>query len=65
MTRPSKSTKEQNRAQFPFTSAIVDELRQAGFTECSVAFASENGKTIGKELPQGVQPVIQPRKKEK
>jgi hypothetical protein len=63
MTRNSKLSKEQNRAQFPFTSAIVDELREAGFTDCTVAFATENGNTIGKELPQGVQPVIQKRKK--
>jgi hypothetical protein len=53
-----QSSKDKNRAQFPFTSSIVDELREAGFGDVTVAFAEENGKRIGKPLPEGVQPVL-------
>jgi len=48
---------EANRAQMPFTSSIVDDLRAEGF-QPTVKFAQENGQTVGKASPAGVVPVL-------
>lgn len=44
------SAKDKNRAAFPFTSRVVDELREAFGPEVKVLWASENGAEIGRRI---------------
>lgn len=44
----SESSKDKNRAAFPFAGRVVDELREAFGTSVKVLWASENGAEIGR-----------------
>ncbi len=62
--RNSDGNKADNRASFPFTASVVDELREIFGPGVRVQWAEENGKTIGTRGPEGVQPnLIKTRQK--
>lgn len=53
------SNKEKNRAAFPETASMVDELREVFGDGVTLVWAEENGRTIGNKGPDGVQPIIE------
>lgn len=59
----SEEQSARNRALFPETARFVDDMRAAFGPAVALEFVEENGRTIGKPGPAGVQPVIEkPRK---
>lgn len=51
-----------NRAAFPETARMVDELRAVFGPGVALIWAEENGQTIGKKGPDGVVPTIEKNK---
>ena len=48
------STADDNRAAFPETARIVDELRDIFGPGVKLIWDQENGREIGKKMPEGV-----------
>ncbi len=48
------SEKDNNRAAFPATAALVDELRGIFGADVKLEWAKENGRTIGNKGADGV-----------
>ncbi|MDP1925752.1 MAG: hypothetical protein Q8K57_13340 [Thiobacillus sp.] len=48
------SEKDKNRAAFPHSAALVDELREIFGADVKLEWAEENGRTIGKKGADGV-----------
>ena len=61
----NSDNKARNRAQFPFATAVVDELRELFGEDTRVTWARESGQEIGTRGPDGVVPVFQSRKEKK
>ena len=58
MTSTSDSNRQKNRAMFPVAAGIVDALREVFGPGVRLEYAEENGQQIGKQGPEGIQPVI-------
>lgn len=48
------SEKDNNRAAFPHTAALVDELREIFGADVKLEWAEESGRTIGNKGADGV-----------
>lgn len=44
-----EKAREENRRNFPFAAAALDEMREVFGTGVKLVYAEENGKTVGKK----------------